>query len=203
MSITERSSYSSRAMLDTMIHTHTTDEARYLFVRLFSRKNGWFRVAKLAYCDEIANMQRTVEELCLAPGQSLPLPEDYRDTPTPMPVEAGPSRLTSQAPSEYILIDDDDDNEGAEGQSDEIKRDDGNHALAEASTSANVSLIAEEPIDPLVNRTLEAIEKDKQDFGLSRFAINEKILAERADVDELLSMLSLDELKVRPNITFD
>ena len=136
-------------------------------------------------------MKRTVAELCLAPGEALPSADEYRDTPTPMPPEAGPPRLTSQAPSEYIVIDDDE----ADGE-DEIKRNEEANTSTISGASANTS-IEIEPVDPLVNRTVDEIEKDKQDFGLSRFAINEKILAERADVDELLSMLSLDELKVR------
>ena len=89
------------------------------------------------------------------------------------------------------MIDDDE----ADGE-DEIKRNEEANTSTISGASANTS-IEIEPVDPLVNRTVDEIEKDKQDFGLSRFAINEKILAERADVDELLSMLSLDELKVR------
>jgi len=50
-------------------------------------------------------------------------------------------------------------------------------------------------IDPLSNRFIQEIKQDEHSFGLSRFAISEEILAGRADIDELLSMLSLDELK--------
>lgn len=130
-------------------------------------------------------MQRTVQELCLAPGESLPNPLDDRETPTPLQPVAGPSRLSSQSLSEYIVIDDDD-------EEDEISR-----HVAEPSAAGPSNVIPPQPVDPLVNRTVGEIAKDKHDFGLSRFAISEKILADRADVDELLSMLSLDELKVR------
>lgn len=130
-------------------------------------------------------MQRTVEELCLAPGQTLPPFMDVRDTPTPVPPVAGSSRETSRTPSEFIVIDDDD-----EDEEDEIR----NHIGTSRDAGTSTSTVAE-PVDPLVNRTIDEIEKDKHEFGLSRFAISERILAERADIDELLSMLSLDELK--------
>jgi len=58
-------------------------------------------------------------------------------------------------------------------------------------------LDADEQIDPLVNRPVKEVIKEEKEFGLSRFAINERILARRSDIDELLSLLSLDELKVR------
>lgn len=174
-----------------------TDEARYLFVRLFSRKNGWFRVVKLAYCDEIANMQQTVNELCLAPGESL---SDLA-TPTPEARPKAASRASSSTSegsssskrdaSEIIVIDDDEDEgEEEEEEVDEGPSDEIHHCVA--STSALPSA----PIDPLVDRPIPEIASDTLEFGLSRFAISERILALRSDVDELLSLLSLDELKL-------
>ena len=41
-----------------------TDPARYLFVRLFLRKQAWFRVAQLGYEDELTDVPSAVTELC-------------------------------------------------------------------------------------------------------------------------------------------
>lgn len=46
-------------------HVFDADEARYLFVRLFIRKNGWFRIDKLGYQDEIGNVKRASDTMCL------------------------------------------------------------------------------------------------------------------------------------------
>lgn len=146
-------------------------------MRLFARKNGWFRVSKLKYADELGNVQNAVDELStfvlstpsagISEGQSdssFTLEESHYAN-----AEAGPSVLTipsSPVRPGYITIDDTDE---------ELAKDDA--------------------IDPLTNRRCNEVIKDYQDFGLSRFAINEKILAERSNIDDLLALLSLDELK--------
>ena len=158
------------------------DEARYLFVRLFSRKNGWFRLAKLGYHDEVADMKRTVDELCgLLQGSQLQVPEDFADIKDEdKGMQAGPSTIIipsspviSESGIVVIASDTEDEVEDRKGK----KR--------------------AKDIDPLSNRSIQEIKQDEHSFGLSRFAISEEILASRADIDELLSMLSLDELKVR------
>lgn len=146
---------------DSRRNSLSPDAARYLFVRLFSRKNGWFRISRLGYYDEIGDMTIAANEVC-----------QYEEPDEPV---AGPSVSPSPAPSEIIAIDDDDE--------DEHKK--------------PIDVDGDLDTDPMTNRTVEEVKKDEKDFGLSRFAINEKILAERSDIDELLSLLSLDELKVR------
>lgn len=150
-------------------------------MRLFSRKNGWFRIAKLAYFDEIGDMQKTVDELCrplLDCQTALEVSrEQEQDVETQkLSLKAGLSIINIPSSplvdqESTIYIHDEEDDEG----------------LAYNTTT---------PIDPLSNRRIDEINKEMHEFGLSRFAINENILAERADVNELLSLLSLDELKV-------
>ena len=140
-------------------------------MRLFARKNGWFRLAKLKYWDEIGNLQAATDELCIA---SAPASETdsvaevdaahSKDMP-----EVGPSSPITRSPLlPHIIVLQDTDEEDAE--------------LAKAK-------------DPLTDRPLREVEQELQDFGLSLFAISEKQLAERADVTELLNLLSLEELK--------
>ena len=156
------------------------DAARYLFVRLFSRKNGWFRTKKLAYFDEIGDMQKTVDELCRTSIGKGSLEEsqgrlDVDIVKRADGVTAGLIPTTSVTSAGIALVE-------------EIQ------IIGDRDTGAASRTM--EITDPLVNRPLNEMKKDMHEFGLSRFAINEGILAERADVNELLSLLSLDELKV-------
>lgn len=148
-------------------------------MRLFSRKNGWFRLAKLGYHDEIANMKRTVDELCGLAKINDQVQEDAHLKEEDEGMQAGPSTIVipsspvlSESGIVVIVSDTEDEIEDRKGK----KR--------------------AKDIDPLSNRSLAEIKQDQQSFGLSRFAITEEILASRADIDELLTMLSLDELKV-------
>jgi hypothetical protein len=67
------------------------DPARYLWVRLFIRKNGYFRLTNLSYERDIPNLQDAVRELCaFRPlNQRHSTPENERtyilveDSPTP------------------------------------------------------------------------------------------------------------------------
>lgn len=204
-------------MLNLLLLSHLqflpTDNARYLFVRLFARKNGWFRSNRLEkYSDEIGleNIQKAVDELC---GLRVETEEDPRGSgdsdvgsdavrqrsasPTLRTrascAQVGPSNYielnSSPQPdsdndaSGIITIDDDDD----EDEDAERKASNGTYSASAREQSAT---------DPLSNRSLEEVKKDQHDFGLSRFAINEAILAQNNDIDELLALLSLDELKV-------
>lgn len=176
----------------TIGFTIATDPARYLFVRLFSRKNGWFRVSKIGYHDELVDVQAAVDEICEtnAPTSDGTTTVEERSEP-----EAGPSGTSgSVVPSSsqhqdvgdsgIILIDSDDEDPKA-----------GKGKAKSLAKSKKVGKL-EGAKDPLSNRPVKEVKKEIQDFGLTRFAINERILAERNDVDELLSLLSLDELKV-------
>lgn len=129
-------------------------------MRLFSRKNGWFRISRLAYTDEIGDLQPAANEICSY--------EDLSAKTEPMEPEAGPS--SPRQPNLSVIIIDDDD------FGDEHKP-----VLLD--------------VDPLTNRPVDEVKREIETFGLSRFGINEKILADRSDIDELLALLSLDELK--------
>lgn len=169
------------------------DPARYLFVRLFSRKNGWFRVAKLGYHDELVDVQAAVDEICntVAPPAH---PSRGTDIERTVP-EAGPSGTSSEAaPLNTVTaksviksngISKKDPNAKANSQSKLLKG-------KMKATSVDVENVK----DPLSKRPIKEVKQEIRDFGLTRFAVNEYILRERNDTDELLDMLSLDELKV-------
>jgi Fanconi-associated nuclease 1 len=174
------------------------DPARYLFVRLFARKNGWFRVARLGYHDELVDVQAAVNEICntIGPGEEKPV-SAVEDPHTQICV-AGPSGTSAQAQQEtYSLLDEsivitiDSDEEEACIIKKERAKD--VSSKLDKSVDKGKGRVA---VDPMSNRPLKEVKKEQKDFGLTRFAINEQILAERNDVDELLSLLSLDELKV-------
>lgn len=174
------------------------DPARYLFVRLFSRKNGWFRVSRIGYHDELVDVQAAVDEICETTAEvpytsaSCKPEEEGRADQTP---EAGPPNtpgilsVASCSPQEIdnsgiILIASD-----IEEEEEEVSTDRKGRKTSNSRKEQNL-------IDPLSNRSIKEVKKEIQDFGLSRFAINERILAERNDIDELLRLLSVDELKV-------
>ena len=177
------------------------DPARYLFVRLFSRKNGWFRVSRIGYHDELVDVQAAVDEICetTAPAESSTSARNNHDEEK-IP-EAGPSGINSALnidvpvssqekieDSGIIMIDSDLDMEGS---------------ISGKEKGKSKAVRTDKLVDPLSKRSIKEVKKEIQDFGLSRFAINERILAERNDIDEMLGLLSLDELKVStPVLTF-
>lgn len=55
---------SRQAVFRPSAYTGLSDQARYLFVRLYIRKNGYFRVANLGYEKDIADMSAACAELC-------------------------------------------------------------------------------------------------------------------------------------------
>lgn len=171
------------------------DPARYLFVRLFSRKNGWFRVSRIGYHDELVDVQAAVDEICETRAIDAKIEDPCQTNDTSVAPEAGPSGTTGSyhpvndsqekiEDSGIIMIDSDLDEDEDSSKYQKLKS-------KKASKTSRGRLV-----DPLSNRSVKEVKKELQDFGLSRFAINERILAERNDLDELLGLLSLDELKV-------
>lgn len=225
------------------------DPARYLFVRLFSRKNGWFRVARLGYHDELVDVQAAVDEICNttatiscaqaeASTSSTNLAEknqspdevmgnsdngngpdviDDRDASggqsssrnaaaTAATAAPDPSRLLGKhrSSSSIICIESDDEalktplagTNGSSGSNRLIQSSNTTKSIKNRSKTKDDNIKTGKLSDPLSNRSIAEIKKDTEDFGLTRFAINEQTLARKNDIDELLSLLSLDELKV-------
>jgi Fanconi-associated nuclease 1 len=148
----------------------TADEARYLFVRLFLRKNGWFRVSGLAYESDISNMNAACAELC----ETIAAPS--------APVSPALSRSSSSSSS------------------------------AKAKTPEIFDVDSEEllpAVDPLSGQAPGrlGVSTEASQFGVSNleeelrhFAWNESRMSDEGAIDEIVTMLGLEELKARSSI---
>lgn len=130
--------------------------ARYLFIRLFVRRKGFFRLSTLIrYSRDVPDVHQAARELCAY--TSFEQAERAKRETTP------PQRVV-------IVID-------GSPESKPVKRDPSEQPAA--STSAV---------------TIEGSERDYES-ALGAFAENENQLFQRADLEELAAMVSLDELK--------
>ena len=132
------------------------DPARYLFVRLFIRKNGYFRLENIGYEIDIPDKEAACKELCSFKPFIGSLAQSDRET-TPV--------------NNVIIIED-------------------NSPLRSRSTQASTSALQIEDF-PHTDDTQEDIDT----VTLGQFAEDGTSLRERSDVDELCSMVTLEELK--------
>lgn len=161
---------------------HRPDEARYLFVRLFLRKNGWFRVRALDYSAEIGDVAKACEEMCaVAAAEGA---EDATLPPSP-----SPKAPQLSASPEVIDLDGDDDDEAPSAIPAKLLAKAADRTPAEKPEPRPTALLG-------VSTTALQFGRDESGEGLEHFAWDTEVLRARADVDEVLAMLSLDELKV-------
>ena len=131
----------------------------------------------LDYSAEIGDVAKACEEMCAVDAAESP--------PSPSPRAAPP-----RASPEIIDLDADDDEPAIPPA-----------LLAKAADRSPAEKPEPRPTALLgVSTTALQFGRDESGEGLEHFAWDTEVLRERADVDEVLAMLSLDELKVRAHL---
>ena len=132
----------------------------------------------LDYSAEIGDVAKACEEMC-----AVAAAEAADSPPSPSPRAPQP-----RASPEIIDLDADDDDEPVIPPA----------LLAKAADRSPAEKPEPRPTALLgVSTTALQFGRDESGEGLEHFAWDTEVLRERADVDEVLAMLSLDELKVR------